>query len=53
MYHMDGVASKLMLKTRQDIKELQCMSAEKLRYWEGSLDEAGTIYYESSRNTKA
>jgi hypothetical protein len=41
---MDGVASKLMLKTRQDIKWLQRMSAEKLRYWEGSLDESGTIY---------
>jgi len=32
MYHMDGVASKLMLKTRYNIKQLQCMFAEKLKY---------------------
>ena len=53
MYHTDGVASKLMLQTRHNIKQLHCMSAEKLRYWSGLLDETGTMYYESSRNTNA
>jgi hypothetical protein len=43
MYHTNGVASKLMLQTRHNIKQLHCMCAEKLKYWGGLLDEAGTI----------